>query len=124
MKFKIKVCHVENENDFWWENYDKDEVTNPDVFGFQLVEKYNNSLRHHDKQRKYLGFERIDDSIFVKKNHDWYKTNLITMISGKLCYDTYQCLKCGITGKRFGLNDIIVKDPKYKAEKYNNCTGK
>jgi hypothetical protein len=123
MKFKIKVCHAENENCFWWENHNKDEVTDPEKYGKEIIEYFNSTLYPHEKPRKYLGFELINDSIFVKKNHNWYKTNLITIISGKLCYDTYRCLKCGITGKRFGLNDIVKRDPKYKAEKYENCSG-
>jgi hypothetical protein len=45
--------------------------------------------------------------------HVWEKTNLVTVMKGRVSYDTYQCERCGMTGKRFGLGrDNITPDSK------------
>ena len=50
------------------------------------------------------------------------KTNLVTVMGVYGSYDVMKCVRCGITGKRYGLVDI-KRDPKYKAKKYETCQG-
>ena len=52
--------------------------------------------------------------------HDWKKTNLVTILAGG-AHDTYRCMHCGITGKRFGLSETITRDRKWRAAKYARC---
>lgn len=53
--------------------------------------------------------------------HDWKKINLVTISKRGRLYDAYRCKRCGITGKRFGLDDIVVRDKKYWNKKYFYC---
>ena len=41
------------------------------------------------------------------EEHDFEKTNLVTIRTRMNCYDTYVCRKCGLKGKRYGLSDFI-----------------
>ena len=56
--------------------------------------------------------------------HDFSKVNLTTIISkrGDL-YDIYKCSKCGIEGKRHGLNDTLEMLSSVSDKKINECTG-
>ena len=55
--------------------------------------------------------------------HKWEKTNLVTLKKGRLNFDTHKCTKCGITAKRFGVNDSLDNDKEndYLREKF--CMG-
>ena len=60
---------------------------------------------------------------FANRLHKWEKTNLVTLKKGRLFYDTHKCTECGITAKRFGVNDSLDNDKEndYLREKF--CTG-
>lgn len=53
--------------------------------------------------------------------HIWEKTNLVTLMKSGTPYDAYKCKTCGVTGKRFGLNDHIPRDKKYQHPRYRDC---
>jgi hypothetical protein len=57
----------------------------------------------------------------ILTEHDWEKTNLVTVSDRSGLYDTMRCKCCGITGKRFGLGPDVRRDPKFKAERYLKC---
>ncbi len=56
--------------------------------------------------------------------HIWEKTNLVTKMMQGTPYDAYKCKTCGVTGKRFGLNEHIPRDKKYKHPRYRDCDWK
>jgi len=52
----------------------------------------------------------------IGSDHDFSKSNLFTKSSQKGVYDVYECVHCGLQGKRYGLNDYI------KVDKDKPCT--
>jgi len=54
--------------------------------------------------------------------HDWRKTNLDIIVNGWGVYNTYECSRCGITGKKHGSRPEIKRDYKFQSVgKYKNC---
>ena len=119
MKFKIKVKDIDQTDEqARWEYYDKS-IDDPDKFGREVVEYFNNTLRPHEKKRMYLGFEVIDAD--TTPEHDWEKTNLTTISGyGGRHYDTKRCTRCKITGRMYTLG-YVQRDNKYKAKVYERC---
>ncbi len=119
MKFKLKVCKVNDEKNTWFEEYDED-TSDAEQWGKDIIEYFNSDLRPNETARKLLEVIVLDkDSI---EKHDWDKTNLVTIIKGNgIPYDTQKCQRCGITGKRYGLSETVKIDPKYKAKVYLRC---
>ncbi len=116
MEFKIKICDEDNESNIRFETYIEN-ITDPESYAKEIIENFNNTLRPNEKRRKYLGYEIISD----KQLHEWEKTNGATVFIKGNPFDLFQCSVCGITGKRYGVNSIICRDPKYKAAKYEYC---
>jgi hypothetical protein len=104
----------------WSEDYNRAEILNLQeaaVWGENLIQRFNNSLRPGETPRKYVGVEEAPDSDALIP-HEWQKTNLVTIIKGLQVYDTAICLRCNITAKRFGLDGYTI-DPKFK--KHLSC---
>jgi hypothetical protein len=56
-------------------------------------------------------------------NHNFQKSNLVTIIKGFQVYDIYKCYGCGITGKRYSLSDTLILDGRTSDTKIKHCTG-
>lgn len=98
----------------------------------RIIERFNASLKPGELPREVVEvYEDLeekaeDDSPFESDSltstyHDWHKTNPVTIAKGASMYDTYRCERCGITGKRHGLNSTISIDRKYRNKKYRKC---
>jgi hypothetical protein len=107
---------VENDRDRWEEEYDE-QVPDPRTWAIDTIKRFNGSLHPRELPRRLIDVIVIGES----RVHKWGKSNLVTVMGRGVCYDTYRCEICGITGKRFGLDGDIKRDPKYKAKKYDNC---
>lgn len=126
MRFRIKLVKGgdDPDKDFWWEDMDQlvlgDTLEDVRSFARDLVRHFNSHTRPYQKVRLLLDVEALGLGTFV---HDWYKVNLVTELckGGYGSFDRYECRRCGITGKRYGLANVIDRDPKYKAKKYANC---
>jgi hypothetical protein len=119
MKFRIKVKYQgDDDNKFWWEPEERD-VKDPEEWGKNIINLFNETLREGERPRTFLGTEIIDATSV--KDHTWRKTNLVTIIKSGRLYDTYQCEKCKITAKRFGLSPGFTRDPDSQAKVYNRC---
>ena len=118
MKFKLKLCKVNDEENTWFEEYDED-TNDVEQWGKDTIEYFNSTSRPNECARKLLEVIVLDkDSI---EKHSWKKTNLVTIIKGSMPYDTQKCQRCGITGKRYGLSETTKLDAKYKAFVYKRC---
>jgi len=63
--------------------------------------------------------------LIVDTTHDWEKKSLVTRSDSSGMYDLYICNRCRITGKRFGLGEIVQADgPKGLVENCNVDVGK
>jgi hypothetical protein len=119
MKIKLKICDVDSPENNWNEEYDV-ECKNAEEYGTELINSFNDTLRPGEKPRKLLEVTVIDNKSV--EHHEWYKTNITTIVKkGGMCYDTQKCSKCGITGKRYGLSEMVKRDAKYKAKIYQRC---
>lgn len=103
----------------WEESY----VINddPNCYANRLIDNYNATLRPGEKPRELVEVSISETMKKSKMPHEWIKQNIVTVIWRGVSYDIMRCAKCGITGKRFGLSGVILRDSKYKAKKYNNC---
>jgi len=125
MKFEIKIGNEDGSGEPWWEDFDKPYQTQKEVTDFAAwaVNYFNSTLLAGEKPRKFLGEVKI-----IALGHDWKKTTIVMRTTKNrqnkhgIMYDEYQCARCGITGRRYGVSDVIKRDDKYKAMKYEDCT--
>lgn len=118
MWIEMEVEHI-NSGDIYFEEYEIDEGEDPIKYAEDMIDRFNQTLRPGESPRKLLGVEIISGD---REKHRWEKQNLVTK-KGKLgYYDSMECTNCGITGKRYTLGGNIIKDTKYKAKIYDNCS--
>ena len=56
--------------------------------------------------------------------HDFRKVNLVTQKeSGGRMFDMLKCSKCGIKGKRYGVDEVIMVSNSYSDKKIKECDG-
>jgi hypothetical protein len=119
MKFKVRVGDSEGA---WEEEYDKPEVKNPEEWGRSTVDQFNAGLRPGERPRIFFGVTRMGPSDvpgeeFVE--HEWEKTNLVTLASGG---DAYRCKNCGVTGLRRLITTWPPRlDSQFKGPVFKNC---
>jgi hypothetical protein len=119
MKFKMLVRETKTGRE-WWENYDKD-VSDVEEFCKHAVEEiWNGNLRPHEKKREFIKCEIIENS--NDKFHKWFKltSGMSVEFRGQIV-DLVKCSVCGITGKRYGLDDKVKIDSKYRKKAFQNC---
>lgn len=124
MRFEIK-CKNEGSSDSsaWTEPYVKNlgSIEEARIWAQGVIKHFNETIKGNEKKRVLLDVIVDEDSIDKHLEHDWEKSNLITIKQGHQLYDTYVCKRCNITGKRFGLEDEIERDKKFKDEVYEYC---
>jgi len=116
MRFQVMVTNGKRR---WWEEFVK-ETDDADRCAREMVDYFNNTLRPNELPRRVLFVEELDEE---ETEHDWVKSCLVTQLgrSDSRGHDTYRCERCGITGKRYGLDSCIERDRKYQAKKYRTC---
>lgn len=120
MRFTIRVRNDKDGRE-WEEQYNKNEVrdqASAEKKGRQLVQYFNDTLRPHESPRTFLSATIGEGNALLA--HDWYKTNLTTIVERGRVYDTAECSRCGITAKRFGLGDPL-RDSQYRAKAFASC---
>jgi hypothetical protein len=123
------IIHIRSEHNEWTETYREGErasfsVGEPDleVWAQELVTRFNKGLKLGESPRHVTKIEVSEFKGEVKREHQWTKTNLVTIERAMQFYDTARCDVCGITAKRYGVGDT-VRDPKWSAKKYAFCGG-
>src|SRR5574340_881137 len=96
------------------EEYNKS-ISDPIAWGKDIIKWFNSTCKSGERKRVFLGAKILSQQ---SEEHNWEKSCLVTQSGG---YDTYKCTKCSITGKRYGLSSTIIRDPKFKADKYKEC---
>lgn len=98
----------------WTEHFNTDKE-DPQVFLEEMIERFNASLRRGEKARKLISWEPTDKHKALR--HDWGKTSLVTEAGG---YDKMRCKRCGATGRRYGLEGVLIDS---KAKNADVCKG-
>ncbi len=84
-----------------------------------VIQGFNDTLRPHEQPRTLVDVK--ETATGAHEPHEWEKTNLITQSRGMSHFDTMKCPWCGITGKRFGLKEGVIRDRPYRAKVYDHC---
>lgn len=104
----------------WTEDYTIDH-NDPDEWARETIDRFNRTRKTGEKTRQLVGVTVLNPEGTPKREHEWVKTNLVTLVRAGQHYDIATCSHCGITGKRFGLNEAVYRDTKYRAKKYEFC---
>ena len=118
-EFEIRVKDSRAE---WREKFNKPEVVDQataESVGRGLVQYYNDTLRPGERPRTFLGAS-LTSTGEVRESHEWEKTNSFTIMERGRPFDTAQCVKCGVTAKRFGLGEPTL-DPQFRAQAFRYC---
>lgn len=119
MRFKFEYRYRDRPDETQWEEYD--EITDDaEKWAKDTLEFFNNTLRPGESARDFIQCVVLDaDS---QEKHSWDKdiTRMSAQFRGAIIDGMY-CKKCGITGKRFGLNPNVKIDSKYRAKKFHRC---
>lgn len=112
MKF---ACIVRHSNDdvkqSWREEYDRPTVhtlEEAERWSKETVARFNATLRENERPRTLMSVEKVADE---SDQHQWEKTNLVTVKDRNGLYDKLICLNCGVTAKRYGLDNFILDLP-------------
>ncbi|MGL6083892.1 MAG: hypothetical protein ACRC4N_16080 [Gammaproteobacteria bacterium] len=105
------------------EVYEIDANENPEEWAKDVIDNFNSTLRVGESPRELVSVEVLDEDEHSEK-HNWEKKNFVTVVKrGQFPHDVYQCKKCGITGKRFGFDDGVSRDYRYRNPKFEKCSG-
>jgi hypothetical protein len=75
-----------------------------------LKQRLNRVGKKQRRPRRKIPKMAMISDVSNPKPHTWEKQNLVTETDGVRYYDRLKCKDCGITGKRFGLDDVTI-DP-------------
>lgn len=117
MKFKLFV--KDSKGSEWQETYDKD-VEDAEKYCRMIINDFNDTLRKGELKRTFLKVEIVEKA--NDKFHKWnkYTSGMSVSFRGNVV-DMMYCEKCGITGKRYGLEDHIVIDSKFRKKAFKHC---
>jgi len=106
------------------ENYEQ-ECEDPEAWCLKIIDFFNSTLRPFERPRTLVRCE-VEGAV-PPYQHKWVKLTgeMSTTVragpwSGRI-YDGMRCEKCGITGKRYGLNSNIVRDTPFKKKVFLRC---
>ena len=117
MKFQIEVRDKGGMP--WIEEYNED-VTDPEKWAHETIDRFNNSLRPGETPREVVSVKIMDQDAPIE-NHNWQKQNLVTVSYRGQLFDIMRCGRCDITGKRHGLNQPVKLDSQYQAKAFQRC---
>lgn len=115
MRYSFEIKD-ERDRESWREEYDVPSGSDPKEWVEDVLSRFNSDLRPHETKRTMLSFELVGEP----KNHTWSKISLTPVQHSGRFFDRYECTRCHITGKRYGIRGIKT-DSKFKAEVYRQC---
>lgn len=125
---RVATLTVHDAEGAWTETYKEGESASfgradADLYQWaaRLIGKFNDTLRPHEKPRilDTVKVSEVDDKA-QPLDHDWHKTNLVTVEQRGQYFDVMACTRCPVTGRRYGLTHV-KRDAKFKAKKYDHC---
>jgi hypothetical protein len=110
----MKVRSIKT-GDTWWEEMNKP-CTDSRKEAEWIIAYFNATLAPNESPRELVAVRELLRE--EKITHQWEKQNAITRIEKGRIFDVYKCVRCGVTGKRFGLSEEVRLDPKHKRKIY------
>lgn len=111
----------------FWKHHGKDDpehaetheqiTADPKQWCRDILDWFNSTLRPHERKRFFVRCEVIGE--VPPAEHRWSKRSAMTKVmsggprSGQN-YDAMDCERCGVTGKRYGLQEYVHLDSKWK----------
>lgn len=93
----------------------------PRKWAEETIDSFNRTLRTGEAPRELVDVCALDTTEHYYP-HEWSKKSIVTVVKGGTRpHDVYRCSRCGITGKRFGLDETIQRDYRYRNAKYEQC---
>lgn len=89
----------------------------PEKWSRDILKWFNRTLRPHETKREFVRCEVIGE--VPPAEHRWVKVTAMTktMVGsarhGQM-YDSMECERCGVTGKRYGIGSAVTLDSKWK----------
>jgi hypothetical protein len=115
----IRVLLRDAEGYRWIEDFTIPPITPALKWAQSTVDRFNTTLRPGESVRTVLRVRVIKQHTTNEKmNHEWEKSCLVTQMGKGCSYDTMKCVRCGATGKRYGLGQHGVQPDK---EKWRYC---
>ena len=101
----------------WEEKYTIEDGVDAKRWAADTISHFNGTLRPGESRRTVVSVSVVNDGKLGE--HQWEKMMFGLQDAGGI-YDTYRCKRCLVTGKRRGINEIVI-DGKYRAKKYRDC---
>jgi hypothetical protein len=127
----LTVGREDGSSEPWTETYKESEatwrgltpsITDVDKWARGLIDYYNDTITHPSEHRRvFISVTVTDDGATFQGEHEWHKTNLVTISDRVGVYDAMKCERCGVTGKRFGVS-YVKRDAKFRAKKFERCS--
>lgn len=111
-RVKLVVREVGSESN--WEEEYEGAGDPPEEWAQGVIQRFNAGLRPGESARELVSVIVLSEG---RRPHCWRKSSLTTQFRGSVAYDEYVCTRCGVTGKRFGLDAGIKLDNKYRSKK-------
>lgn len=119
MRIRVHVSHKDG-GEPWTEEYDLEDSVDPEEWARETVERFNETLRPHEKLRKVLRVEKLGASLH--KNHVWTKVSVMGQSGpGGRIFDRMKCETCSVTGKRYGLGSSVKRDSEFRQPAFEYC---
>jgi hypothetical protein len=99
-------------------------TTDPEQWCEDIIAWFNSTLRPHETKREFVRCEVIGE--VPPAEHRWVKHSAMTkiMVGGPRSgsnYDSMECGRCGVTGKRYGLKEYVKLDSKWRKAAFKRC---
>ena len=99
-------------------------TTDPEKWSRDIIAWFNSTLRPHETKRVFVRCEVIGE--VPPAEHRWEKRSAMTkiVVGGPRHgsnYDAMECARCGVTGKRYGLNAYTKLDSKWSKVAFKRC---
>lgn len=122
IRFKLFARHEGGTHE-WGETYEK-EVADPEKWSRDIIAWFNRTLRPGEKKREFVRCEVFGE--VAPAEHKWFKVTAMTktMSGGPRhgqMYDAMECERCGVTGKRYGIQPHVKLDSKWRQQVYKRC---
>ncbi len=117
---EAQIAHMVNPGEPWKETFTIPAAADPQGWINDTVCKFNATLREGERARMCVSFKVVG----TERRHRWVKMTAGQSVQFRgSTVDLHTCQDCGITGKRYGLSPVIKRDSKYRAKRYEFCTG-